>query len=185
MIRGLEQIPPGQRDPKWYAFYASHLDWLGDTDRAREVYGAVVEAYPREPRLWFQFGSFETSNGNSERADFSQRGRDQLGITSNASPPSPSPFDHPPSHRYAPGVGELRTVTVEDVIAREGPRQPDHTESQKGFRAATIVVSPDELDGLQLSYFHRQAQDLEAEDEYECTLFGATGGRATLTARLR
>jgi tetratricopeptide (TPR) repeat protein len=79
----------------------------------------------------------------------------------------------------------LQTVTIDDIIGQEGPRVPDHASSQKTFRAATIVVSPEPLDPIALTYFDRQAQFLAADQDDECTFAGATGGRASLETRLR
>lgn len=81
-------------------------------------------------------------------------------------------------------TGRLQTVTIDDIIAREGPRIPDHTASQKSFRMATIVVSPEELDGIPLSYFDRQARFVAVERDHDCTFAGATGFRATLETAL-
>ena len=41
--------------------------------------------------------------------------------------------------------GPVRTVTIADVIAVDGPRIPDVTTSQKEFRVATIVVTRERL----------------------------------------
>src|SRR5262249_24606555 len=37
--------------------------------------------------------------------------------------------------------GPVITVTVDDVIAAQGPRRPDVSTSQKVFRVATIIVT--------------------------------------------
>ena len=58
-------------------------------------------------------------------------------------------YDEERGRWLATGSG-VRSVSIEDIIDSVGPRVPAHTESQKSFRVATIIVSPEVLDGIPL-----------------------------------
>ena len=83
-----------------------------------------------------------------------------------------------------PGVsfnGTRRNISVEEVIAAEGRRTPDHTVAQRRFRFAFILVTrPGSAD---------EAQALEQLDRYRREFEGfyarATGGRASADTTLR
>ena len=83
-------------------------------------------------------------------------------------------------------ASRVRTYTIEDIIAEHGPRVPDHTRSQKAFRAAVILLVSEDYPAVRKS--------LEALSS-DVTLFShaggdqfdewynfheATGGRATI-----
>ena len=81
---------------------------------------------------------------------------------------------------YIATGNEVQTVTIDDIIAAEGPRVPDFSESQKSFRMATIVVSPEELAPAALAYFDRQARFLGSDADHDLAFAAATGYRASL-----
>ena len=80
--------------------------------------------------------------------------------------------------------GRLDTVTIEDIIAREGPRVPGFEDAPKAFRMATIVVSREPLNPASLSYYDRQAAFVASDADREFAFAAATGHRATLETRL-
>ena len=83
-------------------------------------------------------------------------------------------------------ASRVRTVTIQDVIAEHGPRLPDHTRSQKAFRAAVILlVSEDYPAGRKsLEMLSRDATLFShaGEDQFDdwYNFYEATGGRATI-----
>lgn len=88
------------------------------------------------------------------------------------------------------------SLTIEDVIAVNGERVPPAGEAQTDFRLATIVLSHGRLlSADEISFFHHMAERGEAREELPFTsgfsagttkpFYVATGGRATLTTRIR
>jgi hypothetical protein len=59
-------------------------------------------------------------------------------------------------------LGQLETVTIQDIVRRAGPRVPDVTHSPHSFRVATVIVSTDGLLSAEAmafySYFARRAE---------------------------
>ena len=89
-------------------------------------------------------------------------------------------------------ASKIRTYAIEDIIAEHGPRIPDHTQSQKDFRAAVILLTDERhpvrrgvLKGLSddVSWFsHAGDSGIElylGVDQYN--FHEAAGGRATIT----
>ena len=92
--------------------------------------------------------------------------------------------------------GPLDTVSVAKWIARDGVRNPSYANSQRDFKMATIVLSRGGLLSRdELSFFNHMAARGEAEADLAVItgstrartlpFFAATGGRGTLTTRLR
>jgi hypothetical protein len=88
-------------------------------------------------------------------------------------------------------VGPIETVIVDDVIAKEGPRIPDSSASQKVFRVATVIVTKERLlNGDEMAFLDHFAARGEATELLPFSdgllksvtkpFFLATGGRATL-----
>ena len=84
-------------------------------------------------------------------------------------------------------ANRVKTYTIEDIIAEHGRRVPDHTQSQKAFRAAVILlVSEDypanrkylETLSSDATLFSHAGDDLH--DEWY-NFYEATGGRATMS----
>ncbi|MFH1568762.1 MAG: T9SS type A sorting domain-containing protein [Gemmatimonadota bacterium] len=80
--------------------------------------------------------------------------------------------------------GYLDTVSVEEIIAAEGPRLPSAADAQRRFRLATVVVSPEPLDDLALTYVDRQMALFESDADHEFAFARATGYRAVMETRL-
>ena len=83
-------------------------------------------------------------------------------------------------------ASRIRTYTIEDIIAEHGPRIPDHSQAQKDFRAAVILlinedypVKRQNLESLSddVSWLSYPGQD--ETDKYN--FYEATGGRGTIT----
>ena len=83
-------------------------------------------------------------------------------------------------------ASRVKTYTVEEIIAEHGRRVPDHTRSQKAFRAAVILlVSADypavrkslEMLSRDATLFSHPGED-QFDDWYN--FYEATGGRATI-----
>lgn len=83
-------------------------------------------------------------------------------------------------------ANQVRTYTIEDIIAEHGPRIPDHTQSQKNFRVAVILLVGRyyPADKERLDWLSRDVTLMSREgppDPYqEYNFYEATGGRATL-----
>jgi hypothetical protein len=88
-------------------------------------------------------------------------------------------------------LGPVETVTVDDVIAKEGPRIPDSSVSQKLFRVATLIVTKERLlNKNEMEFFDHFAARGEATELLPFSsgftkgttkpFFLATGGRASL-----
>jgi hypothetical protein len=89
-------------------------------------------------------------------------------------------------------LGSVETVTVDDVIAKEGPRIPDSSVSQKLFRVATVIVTKERLlNKNEMGFFDHFAARGEATELLPFSsgfakgmtkpFFLATGGSASLT----
>ena len=81
-------------------------------------------------------------------------------------------------------TAQLDTVTIEEIIASEGPRVPGWGEAQTSFRMATVVVSPEPLDTAALTYFDRQSAFIGSDEDHRYAFAAATGYRAHLETRL-
>lgn len=81
-------------------------------------------------------------------------------------------------------------LTVNDVIAANGPRVPDYNTAQRTFRVATVVVSDGLLSADAMAFYDYFAQRMEARDRVAthegfsktpgAPFFVATGGRGAL-----
>jgi hypothetical protein len=91
--------------------------------------------------------------------------------------------------------GEVDTITIQEIIAVNGPRVPDSLVSQKDFGLGTIVLSQGRmLSAGEMAFFDHMAARGEANTELFFTegfssgftkpFFLATGQRATLTTKL-
>ncbi len=89
-------------------------------------------------------------------------------------------------------ASRIKTYTIEDIIAEHGPRVPDHSQPQKDFRAAVILlvseeypVDPVDLAVLSYEVSYNSRQDEGAYVAYDKGMypnfFVATGGRGTIT----
>lgn len=84
-------------------------------------------------------------------------------------------------------ANRIKTYTIEDIIAEHGPRIPDHTKSQKNFRAAVILLISEDypattamLEILSEDVALMSYAGYDQHDEFY-NFYEATGGRATLT----
>jgi hypothetical protein len=88
-------------------------------------------------------------------------------------------------------LGPVQTITVDDVIAKEGPRIPDVSVSQKVFRVATIIVTKERLlNNDEMAFFNHFAARGEATEPLPFAsglakgttkpFFLATAGRGSL-----
>lgn len=90
---------------------------------------------------------------------------------------------------------EVQIIRIADVIAAAGVRKPDAMSAQRHFRVATIVVSERPLNALEMSFYDFFARRAEATTTLPCAVllgegtcypwYLATGGRSTMTSRLR
>jgi len=77
----------------------------------------------------------------------------------------------------------VSTVTIEDIIAREGARVPDVATSQKAFKALQVILTPAPLSNAEWIAFDREVHDFELDGDDGNSVFNffeATGGRGTL-----
>ena len=89
------------------------------------------------------------------------------------------------SHRLF-AASNVRTYTIEDIIAQHGPRIPDHTQAQRDLRvAALLLINEDhplhkwqleKVSGFIARFSHAGTDEFDEYNFYE-----ATGGRATIT----
>ena len=83
-------------------------------------------------------------------------------------------------------ASHVRTYTIEDIIAKHGPRVPNHTQSQKAFRAAVILLVnrdyPATLKVLGILSNDATLFSHAGEDKFDkwYNFYEATGGRATI-----
>lgn len=84
----------------------------------------------------------------------------------------------------------MKFVSIEDIIAVEGPRIPTSTNSQKEFSAALIVAYDRPLTEIEFAYYDYFMRELEKEHsdyrrEYEqVTFYEATGGLGRLKTKI-
>jgi Repeat of unknown function (DUF5648) len=91
-------------------------------------------------------------------------------------------------------LADFDKLSINDVIATNGPRVPDVSQSQKSFRVATIVVSDEKLSAEAMAFYDFFAKRFEAQSPTlvrDGLAIGianpfsvATGNRATLNAKL-
>ena len=84
-------------------------------------------------------------------------------------------------------ASQVGTHTIEDIIAKHGPRVPDYSQAQRNFRAAVILLITEEHPATQwmLENLSGDASlfSYAGEDEFDLwyNFYEATGGRATIT----
>ncbi len=84
-------------------------------------------------------------------------------------------------------ASQVRTYTIEDIIAKIGPRVPDYSQAQKDFRAAVILLITEEYPATRwvLENLSGDASlfSYAGEDEFDLwyNFYEATGGRATIS----
>ena len=99
---------------------------------------------------------------------------------------SPDDFSYYGSHSSFT-ANRVKTYTIEDIIAEHGPRIPDHTQSQKHFRAAVILlISEDYPATTEMLKILSEDVSLMSHAGYDqndefYNFYEATGGRATIT----
>ncbi len=86
---------------------------------------------------------------------------------------------------------EIKRFTIEDIIAKHGPRVPDQLQSQKDFRAAVILLVSEDYPATRkilesvsddASWFcHIGEDELEKNGWLQWNFYEATGGRGTIT----
>ena len=83
-------------------------------------------------------------------------------------------------------ASRVTTYTIEDIIAKHGPRVPGHTEAQKDFRAVVILLISEAYPATQeildtvtrdVAWFSHAGPD----ESYRYNFYEASGGRATIT----
>ena len=78
----------------------------------------------------------------------------------------------------------INTVTMEEIIASEGPRIPSHVDSDKAFRTMYVVVSEKPLEPNVWGYLDKEIYDfqLQGDDgDPDYNFWEATRGLATMT----
>lgn len=90
---------------------------------------------------------------------------------------------------------QFDAVSINDIIASDGARSPAYPNAQKDFKLAVLVVSDTKLAPEAMAHYHWFAQRVEAREslathvgltkELNAPFYLQTGGRATLSARLR
>ena len=81
----------------------------------------------------------------------------------------------------------VRTYTIEDIIAEHGERIPDHSQSQRDFRAAVVLLVDENLSATKwvLDFISAEVASFSYagtnEDSNSSSFYNATGGRATIT----
>ena len=83
-------------------------------------------------------------------------------------------------------ANQVRTYTIEDIIAEHGPRVPDSSQAQRDFRAAVILLvdqnhpaTREALETLSADVSWFSHPDEDESDRYN--FYEATGGRGTIT----
>jgi hypothetical protein len=92
-------------------------------------------------------------------------------------------------------AGEITTVTIGQITAAKGARSPDAATAQRDFRCATIILSEQLLPPASLALYDFLARRAEAKQtltfadgllQGTCNpWFLATGGRSTMTSKIR
>lgn len=80
----------------------------------------------------------------------------------------------------------LRHVSTDEIVAVEGERVPDHTQSPKLFRTALVVVYDRPLTDIELAYYDYAMREYEklAGSPLGLTFADATGFRAAISTAL-
>jgi len=83
----------------------------------------------------------------------------------------------------------VTTVTIDEVIALNGPRSPAYPDAQNAFRAATIVISRGRLlsedEMTYLDYMAARGElQVPIDDQYGRPFYVSTGGLATLSTSI-
>ena len=83
-------------------------------------------------------------------------------------------------------ASRVKTYTIDDIIAEHGSRVPDHSQAQKDFRAAVILLVSEDypVTRSQLAFLSADASWFSHAGEVESiynNFYEATGGRATIT----
>ena len=83
-------------------------------------------------------------------------------------------------------ASRVRTYTIEDIIAEHGPRVPDHSQAQKDFRAAVILLISEDYPAVRQT-LERLSDDVSwlsyagDDDADQYNFYEATRGRGTIT----
>ena len=83
-------------------------------------------------------------------------------------------------------ASRVRTYTIEDIIAEHGPRVPDHSQAQKDFRAAVILLISENYPAVRQT-LERLSDDVSwlsyagEDDAEQYNFYEATRGRGTIT----
>jgi hypothetical protein len=112
-----------------------------------------------------------------------------FGLADPSEVPEQAVFDPRDVHIGDILAGPYTRVSIDDVIATYGPREPAWDGMPVVFRLATIVVSRGRLlTPLEMAYYDRGARQAEAterrNDEYEVPFSVATRGRGVVVAKL-
>jgi hypothetical protein len=78
----------------------------------------------------------------------------------------------------------INTLTIEHIIAKEGPRIPSHEDSQKAFRTMYVIVSDRPLELNEWGYIDKEIYNfqLQGDNGYpDYNFWEATQGKATMT----
>ena len=83
-------------------------------------------------------------------------------------------------------ASRVKKYTIDDIIAEHGPRVPDHSQAQKNFRAAVILLVSEDypVTRSELAFLSTDASWFSHAGEVESiynNFYEATGGRATIT----
>ena len=87
-------------------------------------------------------------------------------------------------------ASEIRTYSIEDIVAAYGARNPDVSQAQKDFRAAVVLLTSEDypalsgiLDALSqdVTWFSYPADRLHRFSSSFSNFYQATGGRSTIT----
>ncbi len=84
-------------------------------------------------------------------------------------------------------ANRVKTSMIDDIIAEHGPRVPDHSQSQRAFRAAVILLVNEDYPATRkfLEVLSNDASLFShaGEDQHDgwYNFYEATGGRATIT----
>ena len=83
-------------------------------------------------------------------------------------------------------ASRVKTYSIEDIVAEHGARVPDHTQSQKAFRAAVILLVSEDYPATR-KFLEALSNDATlfshaGEDQFDdwYNFYEATGGRATI-----
>ena len=73
-------------------------------------------------------------------------------------------------------------LTIDDIIARFGPRYPDYTQSQKDFRSIVVVVTDKPVDDRRWATIEIDIREMQKKEESKnfVNFYEATGKRGTM-----